>query len=102
MRFFGGSKPDPNETIQKFTETLRTNPELGNLLSGFQTLLAEKGIATDGQPPSMTQMMRIMADKDIRDHLGKLKQALDDANIQITQQDLSALTDIYMKQQNNQ
>ncbi|ODV77709.1 uncharacterized protein CANTADRAFT_35064, partial [Suhomyces tanzawaensis NRRL Y-17324] len=83
------------KTISQFGETLKNNPELAKLLDGFQSLLATKGIATGGQPPSLTQMMKILADKDIREHLSKLKAVLDASNIKINQQDLSALTDLY-------
>lgn len=105
-QFFGGggknnNEPpsDPQEVFEKFATTLKNNPELGKLLDGFQKLLVSKGIDSQGKPPSMTQMMKMLTDADIRQHLSKLKDELDRANIQINQKDLSALTDIYLSQQ---
>lgn len=105
-KFFGGKNndppADPKEVFDKFATTLKSNPELGQLLSGFQELLASKGIETNGKAPSMTQMMKMLTDSDIREHLSKLKDALDAADIKINQQDVSALTDIFLNQQKNQ
>ncbi|KAK6465894.1 hypothetical protein DFJ63DRAFT_317074 [Scheffersomyces coipomensis] len=86
------------ETIKKFGETLKNNPEIFGLIEGFKDLLERKGIQTGGKPPSMTQMMRIIADKEFRDHLSKLKDALEAANINIKQEDLGTLTEFFMSQ----
>lgn len=96
--FFGGSKDAANnETVEKFATALQENPRLGELLTGFSTMLADKGIPV-GKPPSMIQMMSILKDKDIRDHLVELQKELVRADIKITQADLSALTDMFTKQ----
>lgn len=99
--FFGGSKNEANDdTVEKFATALQENPRLGELLSGFSTLLADKGIPV-GKPPSMIQMMSMLKDKDIRDHLVELQEELVRADIKITQADLSALTDMFTKQMQN-
>ncbi|KAK6456643.1 uncharacterized protein RJT20DRAFT_126656 [Scheffersomyces xylosifermentans] len=101
--FNRGNKPgefseEQAARVKQFAETLKNNPELSQLLDGFQTLLVNKGIQTAGKPPSLTQMMKMLTDKDIRDHLTKLKDCLEKSNIQINQQDLNALTDYYLSQ----
>ncbi|KAK6201565.1 uncharacterized protein RJT21DRAFT_120621 [Scheffersomyces amazonensis] len=106
VQFFGGKdKSEPTaeqlEKIQKFTETIRTNPEIGQLLNGFKDLLEVKGMSTGGKPPTITQMMRIFADKDIREQLSKLKDAFEKANIQVKQDDLSVFTDVFLSHQKN-
>lgn len=97
--FFGGSNNDAanSDTVEKFAKALQDNPNLLELLTGFSKILADKGIAS-GQPPTMMQMMSILRDKEIRDHLTLLQEELTRSNIKITQGDLSALTDLYTKQ----
>lgn len=90
------------ERIKRFGDVLKANPELSQLLDGFQTLLVEKGIQTAGKPPSLTQMMKMLADKDIRDHLSQLKDCLERSDVKINQQDLNALTDFYLAQKKSE
>ena len=48
------------------------NPELYKLMVEFKQLLEKKGFET-GAKPSMTQMFKLLADKDIREHGAKFK-----------------------------
>lgn len=95
------SSPKPDEGVEEaervsnVINVFRENPEIRSLLDDFQKLLAEKGLQPDGNKPTMFQMMKILADKDVKASLMKLKEALDSANIQLTQDDLNAFMNLY-------
>mmetsp|Transcript_8610 Transcript_8610/g.8504 ORF Transcript_8610/g.8504 Transcript_8610/m.8504 type:complete len:142 (-) Transcript_8610:912-1337(-) len=97
--YASSSKPDEvleeAQRVSNVINVFRENPEIRSLLDDFQNLLAEKGLQPDGKQPSMFQMMKILADKDVKASLLKLKEALDGANIQLTQEDLNAFMNLY-------
>lgn len=83
------------ERVKKIISVFRENPEIKTVLDEFQKLLAEKGLQPDGNQPTMVQMMKILADKEVKTALMKLKGALDSANVQLTQEDLNAFMNLY-------
>jgi hypothetical protein len=97
--YASSSKPDDvleeAQRVGNLINVFRQNPEIRSLLDDFQNLLAEKGLQPDGKQPTMFQMMKILADKDVKASLLKLKEALDGANIQLTQEDLNAFMNLY-------
>lgn len=97
--YASSSKPDDvldeAQRVGNVINVFRQNPEIRTLLDDFQKLLAEKGLQPDGKQPTMFQMMKILADKDVKASLLKLKEALDGANIQLTQEDLNAFMNLY-------
>lgn len=97
--YASSSKPDEileeAQRVGNLINVFRQNPEIRSLLDDFQNLLAEKGLQPDGKQPTMFQMMKILADKDVKASLLKLKEALDGANIQLTQEDLNAFMNLY-------
>ncbi|CUM65089.1 uncharacterized protein PRCAT00002714001 [Priceomyces carsonii] len=83
---FDGGQAD---RIEKIASTLRGNPEIRTLLEDFQTLLHDKGFRTD-KAPSMVEMFKLMTEKDVKDHLTKLKDALDRADVKFSTEDIKA------------
>ena len=97
--YASSSKPDDGleeaDKVSNIINVFKQNPEIRSLLDDFQNLLTQKGLQPDGKQPTMFQMMKIMADKDVKASLLKLKEALDAANIQLTQEDLNAFMNLY-------
>ncbi|KAI5953082.1 hypothetical protein KGF57_004074 [Candida theae] len=99
-KFFFDKAPSPEQQEQAFSKVkkiLSENPELMQLTVEFKELLSRKGLLSSGKP-SITQMMKLLADKEVREHGAKLKKFLDSQETGLTQEELATLTGAYMFQ----
>ncbi|EDK46122.1 hypothetical protein PVL30_004026 [Lodderomyces elongisporus] len=99
VQFFGKSpsQEEQAQAILKVQKVISEHPELKQLTLEFKELLDKKGLLANGKP-SMTQMMKILTDKDIIAHGTKLKKYLDDNKTGITKEEMATLTGAYMFQ----
>ena len=99
-KLFFDKAPSPEQQEQAFNKVkkiLSENPELMQLTVEFKELLSQKGLLASGKP-SITQMMKILADKEVREHGAKLKNFLDSTETGLIQEELATLTGAYMFQ----
>lgn len=99
-RLFFDKAPSPEQQEQAFNKVkkiLSENPELMQLTVEFKELLSKKGLLSSGKP-SISQMMKLLADKEVREHGAKLKNFLDSKETGLTQEELATLTGAYMFQ----
>ncbi|CAK9441089.1 uncharacterized protein LODBEIA_P49580 [Lodderomyces beijingensis] len=98
-QFFNkGPTPEEQEqALAKVRKALEAHPELRQLTMDFKTLLEGKGLLAQGRP-SMTQMMRLLTDKDVIAHGAKLKKFLDTNDTGLTKDELATITGAYMFQ----
>ncbi|KAI5952044.1 hypothetical protein CANMA_005123 [Candida margitis] len=99
-RYFFDKAPSAEQQEQAFTKVkkiLSENPELMQLTVEFKELLSKKGLLSSGKP-SISQMMKLLADKEVREHGAKLKNFLDSKETGLTQEELATLTGAYMFQ----
>ncbi|OBA22299.1 hypothetical protein METBIDRAFT_26273, partial [Metschnikowia bicuspidata var. bicuspidata NRRL YB-4993] len=74
---------DDEASVRDLISKLNENPEIKEILALFQLLLVSKGLNPE-KPPSMMEIMRLFADKEVREMAGKLKAKFDEAGIQIS------------------
>ncbi|CAD1811492.1 hypothetical protein FOB58_003588 [Candida parapsilosis] len=99
-KFFFDKAPSPEQQEQAFNKVkkiMSENPELMQLTVEFKELLSKKGLLSTGKP-SISQMMKLLADKEVREHGAKLKNFLDSKETGLTQEELATLTGAYMFQ----
>lgn len=90
--------PDPDMMkIQDVVSKAQLNPVIRELLQDFQEIIKEKGFNPDEQP-SMTQIMRLFADKEVRKLLLKLKDAFDEAGIKISPDEIGLFMKLFKKE----
>lgn len=85
---------EQEQRFKKLIETFRSNPELRKQLDEFQSVLQKKNLNIDAERPSVVQLFKIMMDKDVKESLGKLKKAMEDANISLNKDDVNAVMGI--------
>lgn len=93
-RFQSTSGTDPK--LEEIVEKLKANPEISEILQGFQATLVAKGF-DPLKPPSMMEMMRLFALKDVRDQAAKLKTKLDEAGIAFSPENVSLFMNVFKK-----
>ncbi|CAI5759640.1 unnamed protein product [Candida verbasci] len=100
-RFFFKAAPSPEETaatVEKVKKALQENPELMKLTLEFKQLLTKKGLMNQSNlKPSLTTMMKLLSDSEIREHGNKLKKFLDESNINISKEELAVLNGAMFK-----
>ncbi|KAI5949925.1 hypothetical protein KGF54_005403 [Candida jiufengensis] len=92
------SKEEQDAAFNKIKKVLSENPELMELTIEFKKILDKKGLLSNGGKPSITQMMKLLADKEVRDHGSKLKEFLDSKDTGLTKDELATITGAYMFQ----
>lgn len=80
--------------IQELVTKLNQNPEIRDILDQFQKLLVAKGF-NPNQPPSFMEMMKLFAQKDVRELASKLKNKFDEAGIQISPEDMGLFMKLF-------
>jgi hypothetical protein len=97
LRLFdkGPTAEEQAEAIAKVRKAIGENPELLNLMGEFRELLEKKGFEL-GAKPSFTQMMKLLADKDVRDHGNKLKTYLETNDTGLTQKEIATVSGAYL------
>lgn len=73
--------------VQDVVSKVQQHPHIRELLNQFQEIIVKKGFNPQ-EPPSMTQVMRLFADKEVRALISKLKDAFDEAGIKISPEDM--------------
>ncbi|KAI5962074.1 uncharacterized protein KGF55_003149 [Candida pseudojiufengensis] len=91
------SKEEQDAAFGKIKKVLSEHPELMQLTVEFKEILDKKGLLSTGKP-SITQMMKLLADKEVREHGAKLKNFLDSKDTGLTQDELATITGAYMFQ----
>lgn len=91
-RFASSSSEDdlPDKDILKLQDVvskLNQHPEIRELLAELQTILVNKGFNPEVQP-SFTEIMKLFADKEVRELAKRLKGSLDKAGIEISPEDM--------------
>lgn len=83
--------------VQEISLQIRENKEIRDNLDQFQRLLAEKGFdpKTASAPPSLFKLMGLLAQKDVKQAIEKLKDSLEKAGVKLTPEDLSAFMKMY-------
>ncbi|QBM90139.1 hypothetical protein METSCH_E03790 [Metschnikowia aff. pulcherrima] len=95
-RFASNSPVADEASVAKLVGKLNENPEIREILEQFQVLLVSKGLNPE-KPPSMMEVMRLFADKEVRELAGKLKAKFDDAGIQISPDQMSLFMGMFKK-----
>lgn len=95
-RFASISPSDDEAGVRELIGKLNENPEIREILEQFQLLLVSKGLNPE-KPPSMMEIMRLFADKEVRELAGKLKGKFDDAGIQISPDQLNLFMGMFKK-----
>lgn len=89
--FWNGSKNDAQDP-EEIIRILKENPEIRTVLEEFQLLLKSKGV--DGsKTPSITEMVKLFSQKDVRDMAQKLQLEFQKAGINITPANVGLLMD---------
>ncbi|KAI3402647.1 hypothetical protein KGF56_004528 [Candida oxycetoniae] len=99
VQFFNKSPSaeEQQQTFAKVKKVLEEHPQLRQLTLEFKTLLEAKGLLVTGKP-SMSQMMKLLTDKDIIAHGKKLKDYLESEDTGLTKDELATITGAYMFQ----
>lgn len=97
LRFFdkGPTAEEKAQALEKVSKVVAENPELYKLMVEFKQLLEKKGFET-GAKPSMTQMFKLLADKDIREHGAKFKHFLETTNTGLTQNEIATVSGAFL------
>ncbi|KAK8443013.1 hypothetical protein ACI3LY_002818 [Candidozyma auris] len=89
----------PDEDILKVQDVVskvQQHPHIRELLNEFQDIIVKKGFNPNEQP-SFTQVMRLFADKEVRQLISKLKDAFDEAGIKVSPEDMSSFMKMFKK-----
>lgn len=83
--------------VQEISLQIRENKEIRDNLDDFQRLLAERGFdpKTASAPPSLFKLMGLLAQKDVKAAIEKLKESLEKAGVKLTPEDLNAFMKMY-------
>lgn len=97
LRFFdkGPTAEEQAQALEKVSKVVAENPELYKLMVEFKQLLEKKGFET-GAKPSMTQMFKLLADKDIREHGAKFKHFLETTDTGLTQNEIATVSGAFL------
>lgn len=97
LRFFdkGPTPEEQAQAIAKVRKVLDENPELYNLMVEFKELLEKKGFTT-GEKPSTMQMIKLLSDRDIREHGSRFKKFLETNDTGLTQQEIATVSGAFM------
>lgn len=92
VRFASSSNENdlPDEDVLKVQDVVskvQQHPHIRELLNEFQEIIVKKGFNPQ-EPPSITQVMRLFADKEVRELISKLKDAFEEAGIKISADDM--------------
>lgn len=82
--------------VQDVVSKVQQHPHIRELLNEFQDIIVKKGFNPNEQP-SFTQVMRLFADKEVRELISRLKVAFDEAGIKISQDDLGLFMKMFKK-----
>lgn len=82
------------QRMAELQESVINAPEVKELLKEFRDLMVKKGFNAEA-PPSIMQMVKLMADSDIRNHLGKIQEAFDKAGIKIGPEDFKTFSKMW-------
>lgn len=96
VRFASNSTGSEEQKVQEIITKLSSNPEIREILNEFQNLLQSKGFNPE-KPPSLMEMMRLFADKEVRALAGKLKGKFDEEGIAITPEQLNLFMGLFKK-----
>ncbi|PVH13662.1 uncharacterized protein CXQ87_001775 [Candidozyma duobushaemuli] len=80
--------------VQDVVSKVQQHPHIRELLNQFQEIIVKKGFNPQ-EPPSMTQVMRLFADKEVRALISKLKDAFDEAGIKISPEDMGSFMKMF-------
>ncbi|GEQ66804.1 hypothetical protein JCM33374_g467 [Metschnikowia sp. JCM 33374] len=95
-RFASNSPIDEEVHVRELISKLHENPEIREILEQFQSVLLSKGLNPE-KPPSMMEVMRLFADKEVRELAGKLKGKFDEAGIQISPDQMGSFMNMFKK-----
>lgn len=88
------SEASDTDRVQQITNKIREIPDIEIKLNHFQMLLKDKGFNA-AEPPSMFKLMSLLADREVKNCLKDLKQALDDNGVEIKPEDYSVFLKMY-------
>lgn len=96
VRFQSSTGFEEDEKLKEIVEKLRSNPEIAQILQEFQSTIIEKGF-DPLRPPSMMEMMRLFAQKEVRELAAKLKTKLDEAGIVLSPEHIGLFMNNFKK-----
>lgn len=96
VRFQSSNSIQDDEKLKEIVEKLRSNPEIAQILQEFQATIIDKGF-DPLRPPSMMDMMRLFAQKEVREQAAKLKSKLDDAGIVLSPEHIGLFMNNFKK-----
>ncbi|KAF3993594.1 hypothetical protein FT663_00264 [Candidozyma haemuli var. vulneris] len=82
--------------VQDVVSKVQQHPHIRELLNEFQDIIVKKGFNPNEQP-SITQVMRLFADKEVRQLISKLKDAFEEAGIKISPDDMGSFMKMFKK-----
>lgn len=92
--FFNRPSSDPTDLVSRISTTLKENPEISNLVLEFKSLLSTKNISLSSAP-SITDMMKIATDLELKSCLMKLSLEFENAGIKVNPGDIKALLKLF-------
>ncbi|KAF5096693.1 hypothetical protein D0Z00_002692 [Geotrichum galactomycetum] len=69
-------------------QKIKSSPEVLQVMMEIADMMQSKGYVKPGEQPGMLAMMKIMADKELRQLLVKLKTTMDEQGIQLDQSEI--------------
>lgn len=69
-------------------QRIKSSPEVLQVMMEIADMMQSKGYVKPGEQPGMLAMMKIMADKELRELLVKLKTTMDEQGIQLDQSEI--------------
>ncbi|KAG7665555.1 uncharacterized protein J8A68_000957 [[Candida] subhashii] len=87
-------KEDPQVALLKVVKAFQQNPQLMQLTREFKDILEKKGLfpLPEGQTtPSMKILIKMISDSEIRDHIEKLRTAMAENGIDISDKDFAQI-----------
>ncbi|KAF5095515.1 hypothetical protein D0Z03_001815 [Geotrichum reessii] len=90
IRFYSNPVDPPRPEDDPFSSSpslqkIRSSPEVLQVMMEIADMMQSKGYVKPGEQPGMLAMMKIMADKELRELLVKLKTTMDEQGIQLDQ-----------------
>lgn len=82
------------QRMAELQESVLKAPEVKELLKEFRDLMIKKGFNTEASP-SLMQMVKLMADSEVRNHLGRIQEAFDKAGIKISPEDFKTFSKMW-------